>query len=81
LVLVTIAAIGCVVIPPLVHLLFPPTPKTDFDELIDLITSTIDTKGGGDFDTSLTLTLGGGQEIHEQTTISDSAGRLGGGGF
>jgi hypothetical protein len=34
LVVVTIAAMGCVVVPPIWHKVFPPK-QTEFDELID----------------------------------------------
>jgi hypothetical protein len=80
LVVVTIVAIGCVVVPPLWHKVFPPK-KTELEELIDLITSTIQIENGGVSDTSLTLVLGGGQEVHEQPSASDSGRDLGGGAF
>jgi len=78
LVVITIVAMGCVVVPPVLNKLFPPK-KTEFDELIDLITSTIEIESGGD--TSLSLVLGGGQEVHEQPSAIDSSADVGGGAF
>jgi hypothetical protein len=68
LLLTVIAAIGCLVGPLVWHKLFP--PKSDFDELIDLITSTIEVSSS---ESSLRLEgkleIGGGQhqEFHEQS--------------
>jgi hypothetical protein len=65
---VFIAAVGCVIVPPLWHRLFPPKDP-DFDALIDLISSTIRTQKEGrmePFSDHLSLILGSGQEVHEK---------------
>jgi hypothetical protein len=63
-VLIAIVAIGCVVVPPVWHWMFPPDPQTEFDALIDRITKTINS-GTEPFDTNLSLIVGGGQVVHE----------------
>jgi hypothetical protein len=63
---VFIAAVGCVIVPPLWHRLFPPK-QPDFDAMIDLINETIRTQKEGrvePFNDRLSLIYGSGQEVH-----------------
>jgi hypothetical protein len=78
---VTLAAVISCVAPTVIRFLFPPKPENEFDKLIQLITDTLQTDNGQISDTKLSLTLGSGQEIHEQSKSEDADGRLGGGGF